>query len=127
MREYNHKIIKGSPIQGEHLKFARAKAIYKAAMRHPYAKDIQCYVNGKGNIIIRMCLTHLEIPDEPFYKIYDEEKVAIVCHPEDIDMPSICVKKRFSNRIVSFKCKAICTTCIFVHIGSGICRYTTTI
>ncbi|MFC2452549.1 MAG: ThiF family adenylyltransferase [Tannerella forsythia] len=100
MREYNHKIIKGSPIQGEHLKFARAKAIYKAAMRHPYAKDIQCYVNGKGNIIIRMCLTHLEIPDEPFYKIYDEEKVAIVCHPEDIDMPEVyALRKDFPTEL----------------------------
>ena len=44
MTEYNYKIICGSPIRGEHLKLARAKAIYKAAMGHPYVKDIQCNV-----------------------------------------------------------------------------------
>lgn len=71
MTEYNYKIICGSPIRGEHLKLARAKAIYKAAMGHPYVKDIQCNVNGKGDSIIKMCLTHLEIPDEPVYEIYD--------------------------------------------------------
>ena len=47
-----------------------------------------------------MCLTHLEIPDEPFYKIYDEEKVAIVCHPEDIDMPEVyALRKDFPTEL----------------------------
>lgn len=66
MTDYNHKITNGSTIRGEHLKLFRAKAIYKAAIVHPYAKDVQCYVNGKGYAIIKMRLTHLEIPDEPF-------------------------------------------------------------
>ena len=65
MIDYNHKISKGSPIRGEYLKLSRAKAIYKAALGHPFAKDIQCYVNGKGDAVIKMRLTHLEIPDEP--------------------------------------------------------------
>lgn len=89
MIDYNHKIIKGSPIRGEYLKIARAKAIYMAALRHPYAKDIQCYVNGKGDVIIKMCLTRLEIPDEPIYNIYDEEEIAVICHSEDINMPEV--------------------------------------
>ena len=100
MTEYNHKITKGSPIRGEHLKLARAKAIYKAAMGHPYAKDIQCYVSGKGDVIIRMCLTHLEIPDEPIYEIFDTEEVAVVCHPEDIDMPEVyALRKDFPTEL----------------------------
>ena len=74
MKEYNHKITKGSPIRGDQLRIARAKAIFKAAMGHPYARDIQCYVNGKDDVIIKMCLTHLEIPDEPVYEICDEEE-----------------------------------------------------
>ena len=89
MTEYNYKIICGSPIRGEHLKLARAKAIYKAAMGHPYVKDIQCNVNGKGDSIIKMCLTHLEIPDEPVYEIYDTEEIAVICHPDDINMPEV--------------------------------------
>ena len=89
MKEYNHKIIKGSPVRGDHLKLARAKAIYKAALGHPYAKEIQCYANGRGDAIIKMCLTHLEVPDEPIYDIHDTEAVAIVCHPEDIAMPEV--------------------------------------
>lgn len=100
MTQYNHKITKGSPIQGEHLKLARAKAIYKAAMGHPYAKDIQSYVNGKGDVIIRMCLTHLEIPDDPIYEIYDAEEVAIICHPEDINMPEVyALRKDFPTEL----------------------------
>lgn len=100
MTEYNHKITKGSPIRGEHLKLARAKAIYKAAMGHPYAKDIQCYVSGKGDVIIRMCLTHLEIPDEPIYEIFDTEEVAVVCHPGDIDMPEVyALRKDFPTEL----------------------------
>ena len=89
MTEYNYKIVNGSPVRGEHLKLSRAKAIYKAAIVHPYVKDVQCYVNGKGDGIVKMCLTHLEIPDEPIYKINVEEEVAIVCHPDDVDMPEV--------------------------------------
>ena len=44
MTDYNHKKTNGSTIRGEHLKLFRAKAIYKAAIVHPYAKDVQCYV-----------------------------------------------------------------------------------
>ncbi|MBF1449895.1 MAG: Mov34/MPN/PAD-1 family protein [Prevotella oris] len=100
MTEYNHKITKGSPIRGEHLKLARAKAIYKAAVGHPYAKDIQCYVNGKGDVIIKMCLTHLEIPDEPIYGIHDIEEIAVVCHPEDIEMPEVyALRKDFPTEL----------------------------
>lgn len=100
MKEYNHKIIKGSPVRGEYLKLARAKAIYKAAMGHPYAKDIQCYINGKGDVIIKMCLTHLEIPDEPVYEIYDVEEVAVICHPEDINMPEVyALRKDFPTEL----------------------------
>ena len=40
MTDYNHKITNGSTIRGEHLKLFRAKAIYKAAIVHPYAKDV---------------------------------------------------------------------------------------
>ena len=89
MTDYNHKITNGSTIRGEHLKLFRAKAIYKAAIVHPYAKDVQCYVNGKGYAIIKMRLTHLEIPDEPFFDIRDEEEIAIICHPEDVDIPEV--------------------------------------
>ncbi len=100
MIEYNHKITKGSPIRGEYLKLARAKAIYRAAMGHPYAKDIQCYVNSKGDVIIRMCLTHLEIPDEPVFEIYDAEEVAVICHPEDINMPEVyALRKDFPTEL----------------------------
>lgn len=100
MIEYNHKITKGSPIRGEYLKLARAKAIYRAAKGHPYAKDIQCYVNGKGDVIIRMCLTHLETPDEPVYEIYDTEDVAVICHPEDINMPEVyALRKDFPTEL----------------------------
>ena len=77
MTDYNHKITNGSIIRGEHLILFRAKAIYKAAIVHPYAKDVQCYVNGKGYAIIKMRLTHLEIPDEPVFDIRDERKLQL--------------------------------------------------
>ncbi len=100
MIEYNQKITKGSPIKGEHLKLTRAMAIYKAAMGHPYTKDILCYVNGKGDVIIRMRLTHLEIPDEPVYQIYDEEEIAVICHPEDINIPEVyAIRKDFPTEL----------------------------
>lgn len=89
MKDYNHKITNGSPIIGEYLKLSRAKAIYKAAMVHPYTKDVLCYVNGKGDAIIKMRMTHLEIPDEPIYEICDEEEIAIICHSEDINIPEV--------------------------------------
>ena len=89
MKDYNHKITNGSPIRGEYLKLSRAKAIYKAAMVHPYTKDVLCYVNGKGDAIVKMRMTHLEIPDEPIYEIWDEEEIAIICHSKDINIPEV--------------------------------------
>lgn len=100
MTDYNHKITNGSPVRGEHLKLSRAKAIYKAAMAHPYTKDVQCYVKGNGNIIIKMCLAHLEIPDEPIYEIYDEEEIAIICYSEDINIPEVyALRKDFPTEL----------------------------
>lgn len=100
MTDYNHKITKGTPIRGKHLKLSRAKAIYKAAIVHPYTKDVQCYINGKGDVVIKMHLTHLEIPDEPIYKICDEEEIAIICHPEDINMPEVyALRKDFPTEL----------------------------
>ena len=100
MTDYNHKITNGSAIRGEHLKLFRAKAIYKAAIVHPYAKDVQCYVNGKGYAIIKMRLTHLEIPDEPVFDIRDEEEIAIICHPEDVDIPEVyALRKDFPTEL----------------------------
>ena len=100
MTKYNYKLTKGAPIRGEHLKLARAKAIYKAAMGHPYITGIQCYVNGKGDTIIKMCLTHLEIPDEPINEIYDSEEVAVVCHPKDVEMPEVyALRKDFPTEL----------------------------
>ena len=78
MTGYNHKITNGSLIRGEHLKLSRAKAIYKAATVHPYIKDVLCYVNGKGDAVIKMRLTHLEIPDEPIYEINAEEEIEYI-------------------------------------------------
>ena len=100
MTEYNHKIIKGVLVKCEHLKLARAKAIYKAAIGHPFVKDIQCHVNGKGDVIIKMRLIHLEIPDEPIFEIYDEEEIAIICHPEDINIPEVyALRKDFPTEL----------------------------
>lgn len=100
MIDYNHKISKGSPIRGEYLKLSRAKAIYKAALGHPFAKDIQCYVNGKGDAVIKMRLTHLEIPDEPVFDIHDEEEIAIICHPEDVNIPEVyALRKDFPTEL----------------------------
>lgn len=100
MIDYNHKISKGSPIRGEYLKLSRAKAIYKAALGHPFAKDIQCYVNGKGDVIIKMRLTHLEIPDEPIFEICDEEEIAVICHPEDVNIPEVyALRKDFPTEL----------------------------
>lgn len=128
MTGYNHKITNGSLIRGEHLKLSRAKAIYKAATVHPYIKDVLCYVNGKGDAVIKMRLTHLEIPDEPIYEINAEEEIAIICHPEDINIPEVyALRKKFSNGTTSFKCKIFCTTCITMRVRCGICRYSTTI
>lgn len=89
MKEYNYKIVDGSAIRGEYLKLPRAKAIFKAAEGHPFIKDVLCFVNGKGDEIIKMHMTHLEIPDEPINNIHDEEEVAIICHPEDINIPEV--------------------------------------
>lgn len=94
MKDYNDKIIRGSAVRGDNLKLSRAKAIYRAAVGHPYAKDILCYVNSKGCEIIQMRMTHLEIPDEPAYPINDEEEVAVICHPEDINIPAIYALRR---------------------------------
>lgn len=100
MKDYNHKITNGSPIRGEYLKLSRAKAIYKAAMVHPYTKDVLCYVNGKGDAIIKMRMTHLEIPDEPVFEIHDEEVIAIICHPEDINLPEVyALRKDFPTEL----------------------------
>ena len=100
MIDYNHKKSKGSPIRGEYLKLSRAKAIYKAALGHPFAKDIQCYVNGKGDAVIKMRLTHLEIPDEPVFDIHDEEEIAIICHPEDVNIPEVyALRKDFPTEL----------------------------
>lgn len=100
MTTYNHKITNGSPIRGEHLKLPRAKAIYKTAIAHPYTKDVLCYVNGKGDAIIKMRMTHLEIPDEPIYRICDEEEIAIICHPEDINIPEVyALRKDFPTEL----------------------------
>ena len=100
MTGYNHKITNGSLIRGEHLKLSRAKAIYKAATVHPYIKDVLCYVNGKGDAVIKMRLTHLEIPDEPIYEINAEEEIAIICHPEDINIPEVYVlRKNFPTEL----------------------------
>ncbi len=100
MTDYNHKITNGSPIRGEHLEFSRAKAIYKAAIVHPNAKDVQCYVNSNGDAIIKMRLTHLEIPDEPFFDIRDEEEIAVICHPEDINIPEVyALRKDFPTEL----------------------------
>lgn len=100
MKEYNDKITRGSAIKGEHLKLARAKAIYKAAAVHPYVKDIQCIANSKGEEIIKMRMTHLEIPDEPVNSIYDEEEVAVICHPEDINIPEVyALRKDFPTEL----------------------------
>ena len=100
MKDYNHKITNGSPIRGEYLKLSRAKAIYKAAMVHPYTKDVLCYVNGKGDAIIKMRMTHLEIPDEPIYEICDEEDIAIICHPEDVNIPEVyALRKDFPTEL----------------------------
>ena len=107
MNKYNYKLIKGAQVRGEHLLLSRAKVIYKAAMRHPYAKDIQCYVNSKGDAIIKMCLTHLEIPDEPVYKINDTEEVAIICHSEDINIPEVyALRKDFPTELPHSKAKS---------------------
>lgn len=94
MTDYNHNITKGTSIRGEQIKLARAKAIYKAAVGHPSAKDIHCYINGRGCVIIKMRLTHLEVPDEPVYEILDEEEIAIICHPEDINIPEVYALRR---------------------------------
>lgn len=100
MKDYNHKITNGSQIRGEYLKPSRAKAIYKAAMVNPYTKDVLCYVNGKGDAIIKMRMTHLEIPDEPIYKICDEEDIAIICHPEDVYIPEVyALRKDFPTEL----------------------------
>ena len=90
----------GSPIRGEYLKLSRAKAIYKAAMVHPYTKDVLCYVNGKGDAIVKMRMTHLEIPDEPIYEIWDEEEIAIICHSKDINIPEVyALRKDFPTEL----------------------------
>ena len=100
MTDYNHKITDGSPIRGENLKLSRAKAIYKAATVHPYTKDVLCYVNGKGDAVIKMLLTHLEIPDEPVFDIRDEEEIAIICHPEDVNIPEVyALRKDFPTEL----------------------------
>lgn len=100
MIDYNHKLTKGFSIRGEHLKLLRAKAIYKAALGHPFAKDIQCYVNGKGDAVIKMRLTHLEIPDEPVFDIHDEEEIAIICHHEDVNIPEVyALRKDFPTEL----------------------------
>jgi len=100
MTDYNYKITNASPIRGEFLKLSRAKAIYKAAMVHPYTKDVLCYVNGKGDTIIKMRMTYLEIPDEPIYEICDEEDIAIICHPEDVNIPEVyALRKDFPTEL----------------------------
>ena len=100
MTDYNHKITDGSPIRGENLKLSRAKAIYKAATVHPYTKDVLCYVNGKGDAVIKMLLTHLEIPDEPVFDIRDEEEIAIMCHTEDVNIPEVyALRKDFPTEL----------------------------
>lgn len=100
MKDYNDRIIRGLAIRGDSLKLARAKAIFRAAIGHPYTKDIMCYVNSKGDEIIKMRLTHLEIPDEPAYSITDEEEVAIICYPEDVNIPDVyALRKDFPTEL----------------------------
>ena len=98
MTGYNVNIIKGSPIRGERFKLARARAIYKAAIRHPYVTDVSCLVNSKSDEIICLRFIRLEVPDEPIYDIHDEEEVAIICHPEDVFIPEVyALRKDFQT------------------------------
>ena len=89
MKDYNNKIIKGSTVRGEQLRIPRAVAIYRAALRHPRAKDVTCRINSHGDEIILMSLFQLEVPDEPVCDIREEEEVAIICHKEDIFIPEV--------------------------------------
>ena len=69
-------------------------------MVHPYTKDVLCYVNGKGDAIVKMRMTHLEIPDEPIYEIWDEEEIAIICHSKDINIPEVyALRKDFPTEL----------------------------
>ena len=100
MTGYNVNIIKGSPIRGERLKLARARAIYKAALRHPYVTEVSCLVNSKSDEIICLRFIRLEVPDEPIYDIHDEEEVAIICHPEDVFIPEVyALRKDFPTEL----------------------------
>ena len=47
-----------------------------------------------------MRLTHLEIPDEPVFDIHDEEEIAIICHPEDVNIPEVyALRKDFPTEL----------------------------
>lgn len=89
MTDYNNKIFKGSTVRGDQLRLPRAIAIYKAAVRHPRAKDVSCRINSRGDEIILMTLYQLEVPDEPVYDIREEEDVAIICHKDDVTIPEV--------------------------------------
>lgn len=100
MNDYNNKIVKGTPIRGEHLCLARAQSIYRAALCHPCVTDVKCLSNAKNDEIVCFRFVYLEVPDEPVYDIREEEEIAIICHKEDILLPEVyALRKDFPTEL----------------------------
>lgn len=89
MKGYNSKILKGNTVSGNQLKIPRAQSILNVALHHPYVRDVSCRINDLGDEIIFLKLIRLEVPDEPAFDLREEEKIAIVCHKEDIYIPEV--------------------------------------
>lgn len=90
MDNYNYQILEGkTKTLGEYFKLPKARAIFNAASCHQDIRDVECFSRSNGDEIITMHMTHLEVPSRPYFPISETEKVAIICHPEDLSLPEV--------------------------------------
>lgn len=90
MDNYNYQILEGkTKTFGEYFKLPKARAVFYVASRHPDIRDVECFSRSNGDEIITMYMTHLEVPSRPYFPIAETEKVAIICHPEDLRLPEV--------------------------------------
>lgn len=96
MKEYNDTIIRGSVVPEDQLRLPRAIAICRSASSHSFAEVSRCLRNKKGDEIIIIKLTRLQIPEYPQYTIHTVEEVAIICREDDDSWPEVyAIRKDF--------------------------------
>lgn len=88
MKNNSYKVIKGTDIRPEAIRNAKAVALYRVAVRHPFVSGVSCRITSKGDILILMTVDS-EVPDQPKYDIHEKEPIAIKVSKNDDRMPEV--------------------------------------